>query len=177
MSKEKDKRPARLTLEGVSRIAKETALRDGYHVPMVLVEGSLRSLANQIIPFPENYQERMLRMVALGYEMANRGNLGELRQAFLISEGWMSTAESGQVFDGPPSENPNRKEVLIIFARVVPDLQPKIVTWEMIRDEAGKLIALRDFSSPEVAKPTSPLMDAFVAGFERGAKVARRRLN
>jgi len=177
MRKEQEKRPVKLTLEGISRIAKETALKDGYHVPMVLVEGSLRSLVNQIIPFPEDYEARLLRMVALGYEMASRGNLGELRQAFLVTEGWMSIAEGGQPFDGPPSEDPNRKEVLVIFARVVPDFQPKIVTWEMIRDEAGKLTALRDFSSPEVANPASPLMDAFVAGFQRGAKITKRRLN
>lgn len=74
--------------------------------------------------------------------------------------------------DVPPSEHPQRKEVLIVSGLNVPHGKTHIRIYEMWRDEAGQLTDLSPFESdepPEGAQADSPLLEAFVAGFNSAA--------
>ncbi len=48
MNHEEEPQPGPLTIEEVASLAKETVLRDGYHVPTVIVEGDTGAMAMQI---------------------------------------------------------------------------------------------------------------------------------
>ena len=54
-------------------------------------------------------------MLSAGYALAQSGEVGDLRQVFFISEGWMIVGEEGKPPVSPrPSEDPKRMEVLVV---------------------------------------------------------------
>lgn len=165
-------RPSRFTLEDITRLAKESALKQGQHIPTVVVEGSLQPVYAQFKEFPGTHEERLNRLFAAGYSLAEEGQVGNLKQVFFISEGWLSTRVTGTLPDVPPSQDPNRQEVLIISCLQILGHKTRIRLLEMLRNSAGKLIGLRelDLDQDERADAENPLLDAFVAGFHAGRK-------
>src|SRR5688500_15983202 len=88
--------PDRITFEEVISNAKEIMLQSGKHVPVLIIEGSKSLVAGQIPDMPETHGERLELMHFLGQAAAKSGKVDQLRQVFMVSEGWMSQPSEDQ---------------------------------------------------------------------------------
>lgn len=172
VKKERDNQPDTITFEQVTQTATEILLRDGHHIPTVIADGSRGSLILQIADLARTHEGRMQQMAFIGIYTASQENAGPLRNVFFVSEGWMSRRDDGGDFSMPPSQDPNRHEVLIISGVEIASMQRSMEIFEMIRDASGELRELRDFSRTDNAEITgeSPLLDAFVYGYLSAGK-------
>jgi hypothetical protein len=82
MSHEHEPQPTPLTLEAVSRRAKEILLEHGEHVPMLLVEGSTQTLPVYLTEVADTPEGRQAQMMMAGYVLCASGEVGSLRQVF-----------------------------------------------------------------------------------------------
>src|SRR6476660_572319 len=105
-----------ITIEEIISNAKEIMLRDGQHIPTLIVEGSKSLVGGQIPDLPATHGERVELMRFLGQAAAKSGRVDQLQQVFMVSEGWMSEPNEDKPKDMKPSQDPDRKEVLIISA-------------------------------------------------------------
>lgn len=164
----REREPERFELEGIAQLAKEVALRDGHHVPMLIAEGSEGPAVLQIGGLPSTHEERARLMRAAGMALAQSGEMGELRKVFFISEAWMSQAGEGRPPRIRPSQDPERLEVLIVSSLEVQTKATQIVAFEMIRDVQGQLAELRllEVGEGQRGHAESPLLNAFARGFK-----------
>src|SRR3972149_10346685 len=114
MSPERDQ--YRISFEKIISNAKGIMLRDGKHVPVLIMEASKNLVVGQIPDMPATHGERVELMRFLGQAAAKSGRVDQLQQVFMVQEGWMSVATEDKPADLRPSQDPNRKEVLIISA-------------------------------------------------------------
>ena len=158
-----------ITLEEIISNAKEIMLREGKHVPVLIVEGGKSLLAGQIPDMPPTHGERVELMRFLGQVAAKSGRIDQLKQVFMVTEGWMSEPSADIPTRIRPSEDPHRKEVLIISAIQVNNHKKQIEVFEVIRDDDEQVVSLEKFL-PEEKKEDDlvevPLLDAFVQGFQ-----------
>ena len=84
-------------------------MKDGHHVPVLIVESTRNLIASQIQDMPETHGERVELMRFIGQTAARSGKLGKLEQVFFVSEGWMSRASEDKPPELKPSDDPNRK--------------------------------------------------------------------
>lgn len=143
-------------------------IQDGYHVPTLIAEGDKQPIITAVEPFAKTHEGRAQQLFVLGFTLAQLGEIGVLQQVFLITEAWMSVAQDGELPDVAPSQDPQRKEILVVSRQQVRPPKTETVIFEMKRNEEGTLIAVEsaDYSfghTPEHAE--SPLLDAFVHGF------------
>lgn len=168
MKKESGNQPQVLTLEHIAQIAIETTLKNGYHVATIIAEGNRSTALIAITDIPAGWDARMLQMFMLGRELAQEHRIGLLRQVFHISEAWMSEVEQLNAPFVPPSEDPKRREVLMVAGYKLSTRKAEGTVFEMIRDESGKLRALTPLPQPPDTEVASPLHVAFAEGFMRG---------
>ena len=156
-----------MPFELVTLVAREMALRDGGHAPTLIIDGSNGPVFVQIDALAPSHSERLEQMFFAGTALAREGNVGRLLQVFFISEAWLSTARNGLPPASPPSQDPNRKEVLIISGYMPRTQQVNLALLEMIRDPDGTLRELREFEQFQNGEEgvRSPLLMAFVKGF------------
>ena len=147
----------------------EIMLRDGHHVPILIVEGSKTLVAGQIQDLPDTHGARMELMRSLGQAAAKSGSIDQLQQVFMVSEGWMSESSDDEPTDIRPSEDPSRKEVLIISAMQIKELKKQMKVLEIIRDSSEQVARIEEFLPAEHKRDESielPLLEAFVQGFQ-----------
>jgi hypothetical protein len=163
-----DEKPSHLEFEDVVRSVHRATLEQGGHNPTILAQGELCGGLLKIPDMPDTFEERVQVMYSAGMEMSEGNRLGALRQVFFISEGWMSDRPNPE--DGPlkqlPSQDPQRREVLLVNNLDLTEQRFRLNISEMIRDGSGKLTQLRTHSDTSEVK--SPLMLAFIQGFEAG---------
>jgi len=167
MSPERSQSP--ITFEEIISNAKEIMVRDGNHVPILIVEGNKNSAAGQIPDLPETHEERMKLMHLLGQAMANSGRIDQLKQVFMVTEGWMSIVSNEEQIETHPSEDPDRREVLIISAIQMTENKKLLKVFEILRDRHEQVLGFDEFLPDEKKKDESvdtPLLDAFVQGFQ-----------
>jgi len=167
MSPERDQH--RVSIEEIISNAKEIMLRDGNHVPILIVEAGKNLVAGQIQDMPETHGERMELMRFLGQAAAKSGRVDQLQQVFMVSEGWMSVASNDKPADIRPSEDPEKKEVLIISAMQIKERKKQLKVFEILRDSNEQVVSVEEFLPDEKKKDESvevPLLDAFVQGFQ-----------
>lgn len=176
MSKERRQELPPILFESVVELAKETALRDGGHVPTLVIDATHQPVILQIPELASTHEMRVEQMFIAGMALAQHAHVGRLRQIVFVSEGWMSEPQEGQLPEIPPSQDPNRREVLFITGYEPRTGQTRGVILEMIRDQEETLRELREFATPGVGEEQvkSPLVDAFLRGFSAG-NVDRRR--
>ena len=157
----------RSSFEEVTQKAKEITFQDGQHVPVLIVEGSKSLIVSQIQAMPDTHGERLELMRFLGQALAKGGKVGKLEQVFFISEGWMSTASKDKPPDVRPSEDPARKEVLIISGLELNSLRRSLRLFEMVRNQGKQVIDLPELIAPQAREGEIeiPLLDAFAQGF------------
>jgi hypothetical protein len=153
-------------------MAREAALQKGGHAPTIIAQGSSGALIGALEGIPATHEEKVQQMYSAGVLLGYTGKVGRLEQVFVISEGWLSQAHEDQLPKQPPSQDPDRIEVLLIAYRRVAEHRSTMICWEMVRNANGQLTALRDLAKPDSedrsGRADSPLLDAFVEGFEAG---------
>jgi hypothetical protein len=158
-----------LPLDAVVRTATAVTLRDGYHVPTLIAEGDRHSIVTQLRPLAPSSEERAQQLYALGAILAETGELGVLQQVFFITEAWLSLATPEHPPHFPPSQDPQRTEILVISRMGMQPPQTEAVIFEMQRNEEGALVNLENLDkqiSPEQpGSAESPLLIAFAIGF------------
>jgi hypothetical protein len=167
MSPERDQNP--ITLEEIISNAKEIMLRDGKHLPVLIVEADSRLVAGQISYMPATHGERVELMHHLGQATAKSGRVDHLQQVFMVTEGWMSVASQDKQAEIRPSQDPNRKEVLIVSAMQFKERKKQMEVFEVLRDSEEQVIGFEEFLPDREKKDESvdiPLVEAFVQGFQ-----------
>ena len=167
MSPERKQNP--ITLEEIISNAKDIMFRDGNHAPMLIIEGGKNLVAGPIPDLPETHKERLELMRSLGQTTAKSGSVDHLQQVFMVTEGWMSVASEDQPAERRPSQDPNKKEVLIISAIQMKEHKKQMKVFEILRDSNEQVVDLQEFLPDEKKKYKSveiPLLDAFVQGFQ-----------
>jgi len=167
MSPERNQNP--ITLEEIISNAKEIMLRDGYHIPVVIIEIDKKLMGAQIPDLPATHGERVQLMRLFGLAAAKSGRIDQLEQVFMVSEGWMSMAGGDDPAEIQPSQDPNRKEVLIISAVQLKEYKKQMKVFEILRDSRDQVVGLEEFLPEEKKKDDLvevPLLDAFVQGFQ-----------
>lgn len=157
-----------LSLEAVAQVASAVMMQDGYHRPTVIAEGDRERVVAQINPMAPTAEGRAQQLFALGAVLAEQGDLGVLYQVFFITEAWMSLARADEEPVVPPSEDPDRTEILLIARLIVHPPQQEVAVFEMQRDEQGQLRELQHFGHQEAADQLtaeSPLLVAFALGY------------
>lgn len=171
MGKEREPHSERFTLETVTAIAVENALRDGGVQPVLLIQGSKEGVGIQVQELAPTGEGRALQFFSIGFTIAGLRSIGNLEQVFFVSEAWMSAAQPDQPPTHPPSQDPNRIEVVIIFAHDVVKSESDAVMLEMIRNQRGDLTELRHLEKTQKGQGDrleSVLLDAFTEGFKLG---------
>ena len=167
MSPERNQTP--ITIEQIISNAKEIMLRDGKHMPVVILDADHKISAGQIPDMPPTHGERVELMRFLGQAAAKSGRVNQLQQVFMVSEGWMSEASEDKPANLRPSQDPARKEVLIISAIHLRERKKQMEVLEVLRDEDQQVVGFEEFL-PEIEKKNEsvdiPLLDAFVQGFQ-----------
>lgn len=169
MDKDRDKRLPSLSFEQVTQLAREILLQQGSHLPTIIVEGHNQMVVTHLAPLEDTHEGRAQQMFSAGYVLAESRAIDTLKQVFFICEAWMSFVMDGKIPSFPPSEDPSRKEVLIISNLRVQEQTGKVAIFEMLRDESGELMELREFQEQLTATHAdSPLLTAFIHGFDAG---------
>ena len=147
-------------------------LEHGSHYPIVLVEGSQGGFTALLKEFPADHRAKVEEMARAGaYFAQHQGRIGSLRRVFFIAEGWMSLAKGGRTAEMRPSEDPNRKEVLLVSQIDVGKVDQGFVILEVRRGTDGKVVELKEMGQGmEDARAESDLLPAFVAGFRAGSR-------
>ena len=158
-----------LPLDTVVQTATAVLLRDGYHVPTLIAEGERQSIVTQLKPLAATSEGRAQQLYALGAILAETGELGVLQQVFFITEAWLSLATSEHPPHFPPSEDPQRTEILVVSRMGMQPPQTEVVIFEMQRNKQGTLVSLESLDKqipPEQpGSAESPLLIAFAIGF------------
>jgi len=164
----------RVRFEDVAAHAREITIQDGRHAPLLIVEGSKSLAVSQIQEMPETHDERMELMRLFGLAAARTGKFGRLEQIFFVSEGWMSVAGPDNPPQMRPSEDPHRKEVLIISGLELKARRTQLRLFEMVRNGDQEVVDLPELSPPQEREASAqvPLLEAFAQGYE-GAFLAQ----
>jgi hypothetical protein len=163
-----------ISFEEVISNAKEIMFRDGNHVPILIVESGKTVLAGQILEMPETHGERLQLMRFLGQVAATSGRVDQVQQVFMVSEGWMSMPSEDKPSEIRPSQDPSRKEVLIISAIQMTERKKQMEIFEILRDSSEQVVSLERFLPGTEKKDGAvdiPLLDAFVHGFQEAFRI------
>jgi hypothetical protein len=168
--KEWKQRPAPITFEQVTRLAQEVLLRDGHHVPTLIVDSPKNPVVIQMDRLAPTFEGRMQQMFVTGQALSHEGTAGRVRSVYFVTEAWLSQARDGVLPGMRPSQDPQRKEVLIVSGLsglIGHRQQVHLAIFEMLRDKEGALRELRDYTfpdDPELVADT-PLLEAFLTGY------------
>src|SRR5688572_28180073 len=94
-----------ITIEEIISNAKEIMLRDGKHVPVLIMEADNKLVAGQIPDMPATHGERVELLRFLGQAAAKSGRVNHIEQVFMVSEGWMSVASEDKPVEVRPSHD------------------------------------------------------------------------
>ena len=156
-----------ISFEEIISNAKEKMLLDGKIEPILVIESSKSLVIVPLQDMPETHGERIGLMRFLGQVTAKSGRVNQLQQVFMVTEGWMIKANEDEHVKTRPSEDPNRKEVLIISGMQMRERKKHLKLFEILRDSNERVVGLEGFS-PDAKKYESveiPLLEAFVYGF------------
>lgn len=164
-----------MELDKIIQHAKDHILKHGNHLSEILVElegEEVYILAVPDIVNEETTYEKQKNFFTTGIMIGEKHRNKDICQVIFIVEAWMSQAsEDGSRKYDQPSQDPNRKECLIINTLdIVPKedgshIEQGMNMVEIIRDGAGNLIDLLQWKLPEQGKSHSPLLIAFLAGY------------
>jgi hypothetical protein len=158
-----------VTIEEIISNAKEIMLRDSKHVPVLIIEADRKLVAGQIPDMPPTHGERLELMHFLGQAAGKSGRIDHLQQVFMVQEAWMSVATEDKPPESRPSQDPNRKELLVISGIELKDYKKHMRVLEILRDRHEQVAGFEEFVPDEEKKDESievPLLDAFIHGFQ-----------
>jgi len=113
----------------IADVAKSIFLRDGYHAPIVIAKETKGRRAVLLEQFRDTADARIKDMFSAGALLAQKGNIGELELIVFVSEGWIGTN-----INILPSQDPNRREVLLINSLDARTQEEHTLQFEIKRD-------------------------------------------
>lgn len=159
--------------------AQRTLLRAGEHRPTILVtfEGLSAPIRRTLRSFPATAGQRQHVLFLEGKLVGNQYSAWKVQRVWFISEGWMSTTDPYCLDPIAPSQDPKRREVLLVLELDASSgsLKQRIDIREMRRNKKKKLkalIAVPELSSAsgqEAVTPHAVLALSFLAGFSEVA--------
>jgi len=153
-------------MDNVIKQATKTIIKLGYHVPQVVVYGSRNNTMGIMSDFPAESDQKRELLMSLGAKMREANILGDLEEVFLISEAWMSVCKKGVSPNLAPSEDPARKEILMIFHQNILEGKTDGKMFDIIRGENKQIMELKVGGlESEYTSVESPLLEAFLTGF------------
>ncbi len=159
-----------MTINDVFEKIKETILKFGEPLPVLIVEGTKDGVVIPLQDLPgRDTSERVSSLRNYGAEMACERPVGQLQKVFLINQAWASRPKGGKLPTLPPSQDPQRQEVLLIVELDVSSTKQQSVAFELVRDKTGQLTLMQPLMEDgKIIKPDevfSPLLPAFVQGY------------
>lgn len=161
-----------MDIADITKMAKQFLMEDGSHAPTLFIQTDKQIIIAEVRDLPGTPTERLLALQAAGQQLgqARRGEV--LREVGFIVLGWASMhAVDDPTPRGRPSQDPNRKEIMIIsFVRLTPDgVTNESELVEILRDGQGKVHDLYHIPNEIKQQPQAdPLVMAFIDGFRRG---------
>jgi hypothetical protein len=165
-----------MNISDILSMAKETVLHNGGHAPMLYVEGEQGDVTMAYFAdLPGTTFEKQIMLFGLGREhgIAHPGN--RVQKVYSISEAWVSTAmHKGKPKYNAPSEDPNKKEMLIVLYLDGSTAKTTMHRFEMLRDGEGAFMGLLTIPG-EMGDMHDRLLPSFLAG-TLSAKMSDREL-
>ena len=157
----------RASFEYLIQKAKEITLQDGNHVPVLIVEGSRGLAISQMRDVPDTHGERLDLMRSIGSGCGHERKARPTAPGLLHLRGLDERRNQGKPPDMRPSQDPNRKEVLIVSGLELQGQQKHLRIFEMIRNPQQRVVDLPELMPPHAQDGTIeiPLLDAFAQGF------------
>ncbi len=149
-----------MDIKEIVQVAKWIALKQGYHAPMLFLDGTIAKAPMILENFPNEHEDKIKYLYVTGKHFSKKHEIGKLNKVFFVMEAWMGTNVAIR-----PSRDPKRIEVLFIACLDILKNEQTVASLEYVRDRKGNLTELRDFSLPEGVTAESPLLPAFVAGY------------
>ena len=151
--------------EQTKTLVKEITMAQGGHNPQ-LFAFTEKGVALLILDdLPSDHDQKVFLFRLAGAKLANSTGTEQINELHFVSEAWFSIQKNEQEFI-QPSQDPDKKEAIIIVGKDYQNNTSNMSNLEMIRDTAGKLIELKDTGNDEEQSFESPLLDAFKQGFE-----------
>jgi len=151
-------------MEKIVQVAKWIALKQGYHAPMLFLDGTIAKAPMILEHFPDEHEDKIKYLYVTGKHFSKKHEIGTLNKVFLVMEAWMATIPTDEPYIRP-SQHPKRTEVLIIACLDTQVKEQTVTILEYRRDAKGNLMELKDMSLPNGMTAESPLLPAFVAGY------------
>lgn len=103
-------------IEDLLKNAQSEKEATGQILPKLIIKAGKKNLVLGLADLPQGLEKRVL-LSALGVKI--RKELGEINQAFFISEAWFTKYKKKEEIKNafPPSKNPNRQEAVIVVSR------------------------------------------------------------
>jgi hypothetical protein len=169
MPTEYDRRPQSITLEAVAEVAIENTLRDGFHAPTLVVEGTRDRFVTTFEQMGKTHEDRVMQFYKAGVSVAVSDIVGRVKQVFFVSEAWLSVQQATSEPVLPPSQYPKRKEVLVVSGMQRASRKTKLKTYVMVRDADTVLRELHPFhaTDEDYVQTESVLLEAFLVGVDK----------
>jgi len=164
-----EKEVRHMTIEAIMKSATEILIRQGFHIPTILMDGANEPGVLVLPEFPSGSTERIQLMYKMGQQAVREHSIGVLRQVFLVSESWMGERQSPDDITKKgyirPSLDPHRMEVLTITCLNTATREHTIGILEIIRNAQDEIVELKKVEVGD-GKGESALLPAFVAGYQ-----------
>lgn len=162
-----------MDIKEVTQDAKDYILEHGEHHPTMYVEFEEKELNLMVFAdFPyETTFEKQKALFSVGAKLGQESPGKEIRQIIFVIEAWTSTwKKDGEPYPYErPSEDPNRKEVLMVQVmepnKQTRELKQSVHIIEMLRDGSGELVDLLP-RTEQLEVNYNKMLTAFLAGFE-----------
>jgi hypothetical protein len=175
MSKESERHEPYFAFSDVVELAKEVLVRDGQHIPTLMIQGSTAQMILQLSDLPSTPEEKHQVMFLCGVYVAQEFDLGSIKAIYFVSEGWLSRVPTDRAEDWRPSQSPQRRETLLIAALYPPTGRQELALQEIIRHGASETVDLVAIQPTQAhARPDSPLVRAFAEGHKIGKSASLR---
>jgi hypothetical protein len=158
-----------ISLNELVDLAKKNLMKEGVHPPTLIIIGTEGTSMHQVQSWSES--DRIAYMTDLGAALY-REPLGIMRKVFHVMEGWAS--KSAFELGVPVAQSQDRIEVFMVYEYDHKSKSQQIKMFEMIRDEAGTLIDLREIENLlQATAIISSLNRAFLRGYNRAKNSPR----
>jgi hypothetical protein len=150
------------SIEEITQFVRKVAFDVGCEFPTLLTHGTKGSEIADFVEMPETNEA----MAQVGRSMAKEGNVGDLIQVVLFAPAWMVTSHHPYA-TVRPSQDPNRREILLIARLIVEIKQVDVARLEIQRNRKGKITELKamDSSGSKLFSVHHPLLTAFADGY------------
>ena len=168
--------PNHISFEEVISKSKEILLQTGHHKPILILDDIQRLITVEIgiQNIPPTHGEALDLFRFLGQATAKSGTVQKLRQVFMVSEAWYTLPKDDDEKHNKATQTPNRVDALIISGFQIKENTRQTKILEIIKNHDAKAVQLHDIEPARERndeKTHTPLLDAFVDGFQTAYKI------